>query len=110
MKQSADEELRSKINFTGIGDTARRWLESAPLLVAFGAAIVGVLIRDISPFLATIAAVIAVVALFWPVVASMRGPRSEPKTWRGRTYEPQTEPPQFVIRFRAWLRDKGILK
>jgi hypothetical protein len=110
MKQSSSDELRSKIDLNGVGETAKRWLETAPLLVAFGAAIIGVLIRDVSPFLASIAGTAAVVALFWPIVASMRGPRSMPKTWRGQSYTTRQEPPEFVNRLRTWLRDKGILK
>jgi hypothetical protein len=110
MKQTANEELRSKVSLNDIGATARRWLDTAPLLVAFGAAIVAILVRDVSPFLATIVATGAVVALFWPVVASMRGPRDMPKSWRGQTYTPRQDPPEFVLRLRSWLRDKGILK
>lgn len=109
MRKKPDELVRN-VQMPNIGETLRRWLDSASLLVAFAAAIIGVLIRDFSPFLATIAAVGAVVALFWPVVASIRAPRTGPKVWRGREYDTQPEPPQAVTRVQDWLRKKGILK
>jgi hypothetical protein len=104
------EDVARDFRMPQVGESLRRWLDTAPLLVAFMAAIVGVMIKDFSPFLATIAAVGAVVALFWPVVASFRAPRTGPKMWRGREYESRPDPPQSVVRLQEWLRKKGILK
>jgi len=80
------------------------------MVVAFGAALLGILLREFSPFLATVAAVGAVVALFWPVVAHYRAPRTGPKMWRGRELNVNPEPPQSVTKLQDWLRKKGILK
>lgn len=108
--RKSPNEIVQNIRIPSIGASMRRWLDAAPLLVAFVAAIIGVMIRDVSPFLATIAATAAVVALFWPVVASFRAPQSGVKMWRGREYDTSPEPPQTIRRFQEWLRKKGILK
>ncbi len=64
----------------------------------FGFAILGFLaylVRDLSPLLATILAVLSVVVLFLPLVDRARnGPRSTPgKTWRGRDMDFHSRPP-----------------
>lgn len=106
MRQLATKEDEPRVNLTSVVDGLGRWLSTAPLLVAFAAAIIALIVSNVSPFLATIAATGAVVALFWPVVASMRGPRTPEKTWRGQTYDTRQEPPEIVTRFREWLRDR----
>ena len=93
-----------------VGTKLRRLLESASIFVALIAAIIALMLGSVSPFLATIAAVASVVALFWPVVTAGRAPRSMPKTWRGTTYSGRQDPPETVTRFQEWLRKKGILK
>ena len=104
------DDFASKVKVPDIGGTARRLLESASIFVALIAAIIAMMLGSVSPFLATIAAVASVVALFWPVVTSSRAPRSMPKTWRGTTYTGRQDPPEAVIRVQEWLRKKGILK
>lgn len=109
-RRKAPGEYMRNLQAPAIGPSLRRWLDTAPMLVAFAAALIGVIIRDVSPFLATVAAVAAVVALFWPVVTHYRAPRSGPKMWRGRELDTNPEPPQSVTKFQDWLRKKGILK
>jgi hypothetical protein len=109
-KRAGDTPDREPFTFPDIGKTARHWLDTAPMLVAFMAAIMAMIVSDFSALLATLCATAAVVALFWPVAASMRGPQSEQKMWRGRPYDPPTEQPQSVTRVQEWLRKKGILK
>jgi len=109
-RRQAAKEAMPRVDLSSLADSARRWLETAPIFVAFGAAILALIVRNVSPFLATIAATAAVVALFWPIVASIRNPRPEAKTWRGRTYEPRQDPPELVIRLRTWLRDRNNRK
>ncbi len=64
----------------------------------FGFAILGLfsfLLRDASPLLATILAVLSVIVLFLPVVDRYRnGPQSSsPKRWRGRDIDTPFRPP-----------------
>lgn len=110
-KKKPEEDVRS-FQMPDLNTSLRRWLDTAPLLVAFIAAIIGMIVRDFSPFLATIAAIAAVVALFWPVAASFRSPKTGPKMWRGREMETysRSEPPESITRIQEWLRRKGILK
>jgi hypothetical protein len=110
LRKQASKESGPRVDLSSLAESARRWLDTAPLLVAFGAAILALIVRNVSPFLATVAATAAVVALFWPIVASFRNPRPEAKTWRGRTYETRQEPPELVMRLRAWLRDRNNRK
>lgn len=93
-------------DLSGAGESVRKWLDSASIFVALMLAILAWMVGTFSPFLATIVAIAAVVALFWPLVAMHRSPRPEAKTWRGRTYEGRQEPPETVIRIREWLRRK----
>lgn len=104
------EDFTSKVKMPDVGTSARRLLESASIFLALAGAIIALMLSNISPFLATIAAVASVVALFWPVVTASRAPRATPKTWRGTTFDARQEPPQAIIRFQEWLRRKGILK
>lgn len=104
------EDFTSKVSMPDIGSTARRLLDSASIFLALIGAIIALMLSSISPFLATIVAIASVVALFWPVIAASRAPRSMPKTWRGTTYGTHQDPPQAIIRFQEWLRRKGILK
>lgn len=103
-------EFSEKVKMPDIGGNARRLLGSASIFVALMGAIIAMMLSSISPFLATVVAIASVVALFWPVVTASRAPRSEPKTWRGTTYDLRQEPPEAVTRFQEWLRKKGILK
>jgi hypothetical protein len=105
-RQRATPPSRPTVNLSSVTDSLGRSLAAAPLLVAFAAAIIAVLLRNVSPLLATLAATGAVVALFWPVVISVRGSRTPEKTWRGQTYTTPQEPPEIVTRIRAWLRDR----
>jgi hypothetical protein len=105
-RQRAAEESRPSLDFSKMADSLGRWTATAPLVVAFAAAFIALLLRNVSPFLATLAATGAVVALFWPVVTSMRGSRAPEKTWRGQTYTTREEPPEIVTRVRSWLRDR----
>lgn len=104
------EETREPFKLPDLGKTARHWLDTAPMLMAFLAAILAIIVSDFSALLATLCATAAVVALFWPVAASMRAPQMEQKMWRGRPYDNQAEQPQPVTRVQEWLRKKGILK
>lgn len=104
------EDFTSKVKMPEFGLSARRLLESASIFIALAGAIIALMLSNISPFLATIAAVASVVALFWPVVTASRAPRSMPKTWRGTTYGPRQDPPEVVSRAQDWLRKRGILK
>jgi hypothetical protein len=104
------DDPRENFSLPDFGKTARHWLNTAPMLVAFIAAILAVIVSDFSALLATLCATAAVVALFWPVVASMRAPEPQQKMWRGRPYETQADQPQALSRVQDWLRKKGILK
>jgi hypothetical protein len=104
------EDFTTKVKLPDIGTGARRLLQSASIFVALMGAIFALMLSNFSPFLATIAGVASVVALFWPVVTSSRAPRDMPKTWRGTTYSSYQEPPQVIRRAQDWLRKKGILK
>jgi hypothetical protein len=104
------EEFTRNVEIPDVGASIRRWLESMGIFVAFMLAIVALMVSNISPFLAHIVAIGAVVALFWPVVTANRGPKSMPKSWRGTTYTGRQDPPETVTRFQDWLRKKGILK
>lgn len=108
--KSTMEEFTTKVKMPDLATGARRLLDSASIFLALMAAIIALMLSNISPFLATIAGVAAVVALFWPVVKAGRAPRELPKTWRGTTYASQQDPSQAVRRFQEWLRRKGILK
>ena len=55
------------------------------LLVAIAAAVLALIVRDVSPLLANILAIVCVAAIFFPVVQQFRQPQApDTKTWRGR--------------------------
>jgi len=72
-RERASKNPKPSIGLSSVTDSLGRWMATAPLVVAFAAAFLALLLRNVSPLLATLAATGAVVALFWPVVASMRG-------------------------------------
>lgn len=107
------KNLRSRIDIPDmgvVGITMHRMLETMPLFVALMLAIVAWMIGDLSPFLAHIVAIASVVALFWPVFGASRAPTPLDKTWRGQSYTGRQDSPESALRFREWLRRKGILK
>lgn len=109
-RQNVRESL-DKVPLHSIMSSARQWLDTAPLLVAFILAIFALVISDLSLFLATIAALFSVIALFWPILSQFRSQQSSgQKMWRGRPYEissSASEPAPFE-RVRQWLRDRNI--
>ncbi len=87
-------------------ERSQRWRQEAASLPSrlgsfsgiFGFAALGFLafiLRDVSPFLATILAVLSVVVLFLPVIDRARnGPQSSSgKRWRGRDMDFSSRPP-----------------
>jgi hypothetical protein len=72
----------------GAGDLLRRFERLGRgryLVVAVVAAVLALVVSDVSPLLATLLAVVCVAAIFIPVVQQFRTPESGPNTmWRGR--------------------------
>lgn len=93
-----------------LGGPIRQMLEGASLFLALMLGIVAMLLGDLSPFLATIVAIAAVVALFWPVVARRGAPTPTEKVWRGRVIESRPPTSNPIAQVRAWLRRKNLLK
>lgn len=88
----------------------RQMLEGASIFLALILGIVAVLLGNLSPFLATIVAVAAVVALFWPVITRRGAPDPGEKMWRGRVIESRTASSDPLAQVRAWLRRRNLLK
>ena len=90
-----------------VGPTIERWLTAAPLLTALALAIVAVLIRDLSPLLARVVVILAMVALFWPFVSRWRRPDATgSQMWRGRTIEIDRTGPSPLDELRRWFRNR----
>lgn len=103
---------KHKDKLTESAGSVRRWLVAMPLLVAYMLAIVAHMLSDLSPFLTGIAVDLAVIAVFWPILESIRERSSPPNrtTWRGREMNlPERTGPSPASQFRQWLRDRRIL-
>jgi len=71
-------------------------LLTAPIVVALGLAVVALLLADLSPLLANLLGLAAVVCIIHPMFQRFRRPATPPETrmWRGREIDvpPQREP------------------
>lgn len=102
-------------------ERANRWRDSATSLPArlgsfsgiFGFAVLGLLafiVRDLSPLLATVLAILSVIVLFLPVIDRARGGAQSAtgKRWRGQDVDFSARPPMMSGQ-PAWfeaLRDR----
>lgn len=103
------ERLQS-VDARRLAGPLRQLLEGASLFLALMLGIIALLLSNLSPFLATIVAVAAVVALFWPVVTRRGAPEPTEKMWRGRVIESRSAQPDPLAQIRAWLRRRNLLK
>jgi|GEM_PF-3122358 len=95
------------------GASIRQWLTAVPLIVAYMLAIVARLLSDVSPFLTRAVICLAVIAIFWPILESVREKQASTTTttmWRGREIRvPLQQEPTRWEQFRQWLRNRKLL-
>lgn len=112
-RRRARPQVDVKATFRDAGHHARTWLTAAPILVAFGFAVLANTFDDFSPFLARTMVSAAVIAFFWPVLEGFRNRQSGPppsRTWRGRDMgPPPSEQRSPIDSIRQWLRDRRLL-
>jgi hypothetical protein len=66
-----------------------RQILASPLVLALGLAVLALLVSDISPLLANLLCLAAVVCIILPMIQRFRGPSSPPETrmWRGQVMD-----------------------
>jgi len=87
-----------------------RKLLGAPIILALVLATVAYLLRELSPLLATLLCLAAVVCIIWPMTRQWRRPASPPESrmWRGQVIEvrPQSTQTSPLDRVRDWWRSR----
>lgn len=96
-------QLRHTVHWLSGG---RGHLNAGTLLVGCAvAALLAVLLADVSALLARVLAIVSIVLLLAPIVLSFRGSRhSTVKTWRGRDMDLRPGPPEWVESLRDRFR------
>lgn len=87
-----------------------RRLAAAPIILALGLAFVAYLVADLSPFLANLLCLVAVVCIILPMAQRFRRPSSPPETrmWRGRVIDsrPASDTQSPLDGMRDWWKSR----
>lgn len=103
-RKAANQRRTQRSNFSGQRARLSRQLGAGTMLLgALGAALLAVLVEDVSAVLATLLAIASLALLLAPIVERYRRPgRSDVKQWRGREVDLSPPPPAWV----GALRDR----